>query len=106
MLVTIIDVDEMQVSCIIIVLERNNFARMEKADPITLLPKARGGSLAKVKYNDLRMLLAFEEDIGPLTAAIKEGGLQAGMKYLLRGYQTHPEDGLSFHFPEDFNEAN
>lgn len=93
MLATMIDIDAEKASLLICVIEPENFERMRLADPITMFPLSSGGVLATAKYPaNMRMIIAYEEDVFEVHRLFKSGGtLGELIRYLERGY-TWKED--------------
>lgn len=82
-------------SLLVIVIEADNLVRMKKSDPITLKSAQMGGLLKTVEHPArFRVIVAYEQDSGPLYEFLQrqdQGGL---MQYLLRGYKLASNDGL------------
>jgi hypothetical protein len=80
-------------SLLVIVIEADNLDRMKKSDPITLKSEQMGGILKTVGHAArFRVLVAYEQDSGPLYEFLQkqdQGGL---MQYLLRGYKLASND--------------
>lgn len=86
MIVSLIDVDEMQCSILVVVIERDNLERMRKADPISLESVSHGGLLTVPKYpNDFSVLIAYEEDDAELYRISRTGNVADLLKHLQRG---------------------
>lgn len=63
MIVAMVNVDELQESVLIVVIERDNLERMRTGDPATLESISKGGILVPPRYPlALSMLVAYEED--------------------------------------------
>jgi hypothetical protein len=82
-------------SLLVIVIEVDNLVRMEKSDPITLKSAQMGGLLKTVEHpSRFRVIIAYEQDSGPLYEFLQrqdKGGL---VQYLLRGYKLAANDGI------------
>lgn len=93
--------DEIETTLIVIVLEPDNLARMEKADPITLECGEPGGILKPIKYpNRIRIVIAHEKDVGPIYEMIQQGRDNELLHYLMRGYTFTPIDGVETRVPQ------
>lgn len=91
------DIDSLQQSIIVIVIQPENLNRMRKADPVTLEAKVRGGMLMPARYpNNVSVLVAYEDDEGGLYERIRTGGVMGLLEYLERGRQWLPVDGLKY----------
>jgi hypothetical protein len=78
-------------SVLLVVIEKDNFERMQKADPVTLESLREGGMLPPPMFPlNMSMLVAYEEDREKLYALAKaandsDKGVKAFMEYLERG---------------------
>jgi hypothetical protein len=83
-------------STVLIFIEPDNLARMEKADPITLMPQTAGGVLAGVAFPySLRVVIAYEPEPERLYDMMKAGlGFENFLNYAERGYEFKATDGL------------
>jgi hypothetical protein len=95
MMATLINNDERRESYLVIVIQPDNLARMQKSDPITLETQALGGVLPEAKYPDrLAVLVAYEEDEVALYKAAQTGDFGDILRLLHRGYKfKRDEDG-------------
>jgi hypothetical protein len=88
-------------SVLLVIIEKDNLERMQKADPVTLESFARGGGLQYPAFpRNLSVLIAYEEDQPKLyelaKAANKDAeGVMALFKYLERGREfIEGKDGM------------
>ena len=80
-----INLDGLQQSILLVVIERDNFDRMKKADPITLESTQAGGLLPPPSYPlNLSLLIAYEEDQDDLYRRAKKNAAEM-LKWLERG---------------------
>ena len=95
MIVFQIEDNQNKESLLVIVIEADNLDRMKKSDPVTLKSVQMGGLLKTVgQPARFRVLVAYEQDSGPLYEFLQkqdQGGL---MQYLLRGYKLASNDGI------------
>lgn len=68
---------------LILVLEKENFVRMQQADPIDL--KTEDYFVPQMNGAGIELLIAYEDDRDKLIALNKSGGIAAVVKYLERG---------------------
>jgi DNA-directed RNA polymerase subunit H (RpoH/RPB5) len=88
MMATLINNDDSHESYIVIVIQPDNLARMQKSDPITLESEALGGLLPEVKYPArLALMIAYEEDEVALYKAAQTGDFGDILRLLRRGYK-------------------
>jgi len=88
MICTMIDVEKINQTFLIVIIEPSNFERMRKADPITLEAVARGGALPTPKFpTNMSMIVAYEEDDVELYRLCRSGTATLGelITYLERG---------------------
>jgi len=65
MLMSMINLDRLQQTILLVVIQRDNLDRMKKADPITLESTLAGGLLPPPRYPlNLSILMAYEDDQG------------------------------------------
>jgi hypothetical protein len=97
MLVAMVNIYELKKSILYVVIERDNLARMEKADPFTLESVIEGGVMPKVEFpENFSMLLAYEPDQEELMEMARRGGVEF-MRYLERGRVWKPGvDGVEY----------
>lgn len=63
MIMSMVELDERKQTILYVIIERENLARMEKADPITLESIAEGGMLPAPRYPaNFSVLIAYEPD--------------------------------------------
>ena len=85
-----IDISELRRSILVVVIEKDNLDRMEKADPITLESRPQGGMLPAPGYpHDFSILIAYEADDAALYAKAKAGGPEL-LQWLERGRVFKP----------------
>lgn len=94
MILATINIDELRMTMVLVVIERDNLERMKEADPITLESINYKGLLEVPKYpNNLNLLIAYEEDDEELYRLAQQGGMLL-LKYLERGRKWREgEDG-------------
>jgi len=81
---------------LVIVIEKSNLERMRDGDPATLEHKERGGIMPTIAYPECTSLvIAYEEDVGPLYEFITNADLLGALRWLERGRKFLPGDGLS-----------
>lgn len=81
-------------SNLVIVIEQDNLARMQKGDPITLKSKQLGGILESVNHPArLCVMVAYEQDSGRVYEFLQRQDKAGLMQYLMRGYQITEMDG-------------
>ena len=95
MVAAILNFDQTQESVMLIVIERDNLERMEKADPITLESVERGGVLMPARYpHQLSLLIAYEKDDAELYRLVRESSMVELLRWLERGRKwIEQEDG-------------
>ena len=95
MLAAMMDIDELQQSILIVVIESDNLKRMKKADPITLESINNRGALKPPKYpQNFNTLIAYEEDDATLWAKAKRNPVEM-LRWLERGRIFDPKtDGM------------
>lgn len=83
-------------SVLVVVIEKDNFSRMQCADPITLESSERGGMMPPIKFpENFSMLLAYEEDQPELYRIGATGDSIALLRYLERNRKWEPnKDGV------------
>jgi hypothetical protein len=99
MLVIPWDNEKLQWSLLAIVIEKENFDRLQKADPLTLEAFALGGVIPRdfPKYRDqFRIMIAYEEEMAQLYEWARHGQAHLIFKHLLRGFQRGPLDSVFF----------
>lgn len=98
MIVCSLDNDKAMTSYLIVVVEENNFRRMEKGDPITLTSGRLGGSLPEVTYPDrLVFVFAYAGDkAGAMYQAIQEGNTNRIIELAVAGMTMQRDDGIKF----------
>jgi len=75
MLAAMLNDDEKRRSIFVLVIEAENFARMQKADPITLESVLQGGVMPIPRYPlDFSLLIAYEDDTRPVLELARQGG--------------------------------
>src|SRR5579864_1499775 len=101
MIMSMVNIEVEKRSVLLIVIEKDNFERMQKAAPVTLESFARGGGLPAPAFpRNLSILFAYEEDQPKLyelaKAANKDAeGVMALFKYLERGRELiEGKDGV------------
>lgn len=103
-----INLDGLQQSILLVVIEHDNFDRMKKADPITLESTQAGGLLPPPSYPlNLSLLIAYEEDQDDLYRRAKKNAAEM-LKWLERGRVfIKGVDGKSeaFRIPREDDEA-
>lgn len=86
MIVAMLNIDKLQESILVVVIEKDNLDRMRKADPFSLESASRGGIMPAIKYpNKFSMLMAYEEDeveLYKIAGSPDKGDL---LRYLERG---------------------
>ena len=94
MILATLNIDDLQQTVVLIVIERDNLERMKKADPITLESVNNRGLLEVPRYpNNLNLLIAYEEDEVELYRLARQGG-PGLLLYLERGRKwREAEDG-------------
>jgi len=93
---------QLQRSTLVVVIEKDNLARMEKADPVTLFPCDEGGALQRPEYpQKLSCMISYEPDSGELYSILNQNNSKALLLYLTRGYQFTPIDGKRADIPMD-----
>ena len=100
MIATVLNVDPIKESFVVVVIQPDNLKRMRRADPITLETvgaKTGGGIMPVVKYPEsLSILIAYEEDEPALWKICQSNDPVAMMKYLQRGLKfNRDEDGAA-----------
>lgn len=95
MIVTMLDIDQLRRSVLIIVLESGNVRRMELGDPVTLESVNNKGLLKVPRYPlDFNVLVAYDTDEKKLHEMAK-GDLLDFVRYLERGRKYYKEiDGI------------
>lgn len=85
MLVSMMNFDAEKRSVLVIVIESDNFKRMQKADPITLESLPAGGVLPSPGYpQNFSVLVGYEEDEVALYRLARQGAGEF-VRYLERG---------------------
>jgi hypothetical protein len=114
MICAMMNVDELNKSILVVVIEKDNLERMTKADPITLESLNNRGMLPPPKYPlNFSILIAYEEDQDELYKQIRRNNINL-LNWLERGRVfIKGVDGVqhSFRIPPDpeqemSNEAN
>lgn len=81
-------VDTAHETIIIIILERENLARMKAADPVTLEPVQYGGVLQKIGHpHSVRIVIAYEDPADSVYEIARTGDGQRLFEYVMRGYK-------------------
>jgi hypothetical protein len=93
MILAQLDIDDLQATVLVVVIEADNLARMRKADPVTLESIAQGGLLKPIKYpSKFSLLIAYEEDEVELYKLAQKGGIGL-IEWLRRGYRFDKSKG-------------
>jgi hypothetical protein len=72
-------------TALIVVIEADNLERMKKADPITLESKSKGGLMPVLPYpSNTSLLIAYEEDAGPIYEMAQKHDVVGIVKHLER----------------------
>ena len=80
-------------SLVVVVIERDNLKRMDQGDPITLRTRKMGGSLEVVEHPDnLQLIIAFENDSGPVYEFMQRQDGVGLLRYLMRGFEIRSTD--------------
>jgi hypothetical protein len=75
MLAAMVNISEEKKSVLLVVIEKENFERMQQADPITLESIPEGGILTPPLFPfDFSVLIAYEENQKELYEKAREGG--------------------------------
>jgi hypothetical protein len=75
MLAAMLNNEQRRRSILVIVIEAENLARMQKADPITLQSTLQGGALPVPRYPlDFSILIAYESDTRPILEMARKPG--------------------------------
>ena len=86
MIASMMDFDRTEESILVIVIERDNLERMEKADPITLESVQRGGVMPVPKYPQaFSLLIGYEKDDAELYRRVRGGSAIDLLRWLERG---------------------
>jgi hypothetical protein len=95
MITAMLNIDELQRSILIVVIESGNLRRMELGDPATLESTNNGGILAPPRWPlNFNVLVAYDTDEKKLHEMAK-GDLADFLRYLERGRKFYKEiDGL------------
>jgi hypothetical protein len=93
----IFQLDSPEDTFLVVVIEKDNMDRMKQGNPITLNPASMGGFLEPVKHpNNLRLLIAYEEDSARLYELQSQGRTKELIEYVMRGYSFEKVDGKRF----------
>jgi len=85
MLMSMINLDRLQQTILLVVIQRDNLDRMKKADPITLESTLAGGLLPPPRYPlNLSILMAYEDDQDEVYRRAR-GDQMEFLKWLERG---------------------
>jgi hypothetical protein len=91
MIVTTLNFSNPNRTVLVLILEKANFERMQKADPVTLESKERGGMMPEIRYpENLSMLVAYEEDEDELYQLVRRGNAAQLIAYLERRRTWQP----------------
>jgi hypothetical protein len=92
MILISLDVDVEQHSVIAVVIEKDNFARMQEGDPVTIESRIRGGMLAPARYPlNTSLLIAYLEDTKEFYAIAAKRDPVLLIEYLESKRQFKPE---------------
>ena len=100
MIVATVDLANPDRTVLVVVIEKENFDRMQKADPITLESRQQGGKvMPMIRYpENLSILIAYEEDQPELYRIAQAGDLGKLLTFLERNREWKPEvDGQVTH---------
>jgi hypothetical protein len=94
MIVLQMDNNEDRQTLLVVIIEKDNFHRLQQADPITLENGTQGGFLKTITYpENFRMVIAYEEDSGRLYEMMQQGRAVDMLKDIMRGYRFTRIDG-------------
>lgn len=86
MIVTMVNIDQIKRTVLIVVLEPDNWKRMEQHDAVTLECKKDGGVLETPKYPDrMSLMIAYENEVERLHQVIAAGNMRDLFTFLERG---------------------
>jgi hypothetical protein len=79
---------------LVMVLEKENLDRMRQGDPLDFQPRLMGQRLNPTRsIRDLDIIIAYEEDLGPIMEFQRTNNLMGLIAYIQRGSRQQPEDG-------------
>lgn len=78
---------------LVLVLEKENLDRMRVGDPLDFQPRVLGAKLnATISVGDLDIIIAYEEDLGPLMEFQRNNDPLGLIAYIERGRKHQPGD--------------
>lgn len=78
---------------LLVILDRENWNRMQQADPFDLQAVSLGPVMRGEKLEDLDLVIAYEENAERLVELAKAGKLQELIAHVERGRRHRPEEG-------------
>lgn len=96
MIQTIANDPENKRTYLVVIIERDNFERMKRADPITINPLLEGGTLPPIMFPErFNIVIAYEEDAGPVYEALRRNDMGAVIRHVTRGFTFLAKDGIA-----------